>query len=47
MSPRAWKITVDGRTVTVVAGTREAAEKRAARRAKRPQLLANPHALKR
>ena len=32
MSPRAWKITIDGRTVTVVAGTREAAEKRAAHR---------------
>ena len=35
MSPRAWKVTVDGRTITVVAGTQEAAEKRAARQAKR------------
>jgi hypothetical protein len=32
MFPRAWTVTIDGHTVTVVAGTREAAEKIAARR---------------
>jgi hypothetical protein len=32
MFPRSWTVTVDGHTVTVVAGTREAAEKIAARR---------------
>jgi hypothetical protein len=32
MFPRTWIVTVDGQTVTVVAGTREAAEKIAARR---------------
>jgi hypothetical protein len=32
MFPRTWTITVGVRTVTVVAGTREAAEKIAARR---------------
>jgi hypothetical protein len=32
MSPRTWTVTVGGRTVSVVAGTREAAEKIAARR---------------
>jgi hypothetical protein len=31
MFPRYWTITIDGRTVTVVAGTREAAERIAAR----------------
>jgi hypothetical protein len=30
--PRTWTVTVSGKTVTVVAGTREAAEKIAARR---------------
>jgi hypothetical protein len=32
MFPRTWTVTVSGQTVTVVAGTREAAEKIAARR---------------
>ena len=32
MAPRTWTVTVEGRTVEVVAGTREAAEKIAARR---------------
>src|SRR5262245_61777791 len=32
MAPRYWKITIEGKTVTVVAGTREAAEKIAAKR---------------
>ena len=32
MFPREWTVTVGMRTVTVVAGTREAAEKIAARR---------------
>jgi hypothetical protein len=32
MAPRYWTVTVEGHTVTVVAGTREAAEKIAARR---------------
>jgi hypothetical protein len=32
MAPRYWTVTVDGRTVTVVAGTRAAAEKLAAQR---------------
>ena len=32
MAPRYWKVTVEGRTMAVVAGTREAAEKIAARR---------------
>jgi hypothetical protein len=32
MAPRMWTVTVGGRTVDVVAGTREAAEKVAARR---------------
>ena len=32
MFPRTWTITVGGRTLKVVAGTREAAEKIAARR---------------
>jgi hypothetical protein len=31
MFPRYWTITVEGHTVTVVAGTREAAERIAAR----------------
>jgi hypothetical protein len=33
MAPRFWTVTIDGRDYTVVAGTREAAEKKAARRA--------------
>jgi hypothetical protein len=32
MGPRTWKVTVAGRTVAVVAGTREAAERIAAQR---------------
>jgi hypothetical protein len=32
MFPRYWTVTVNGQTVTVVAGTREAAEKIAAKR---------------
>jgi hypothetical protein len=32
MAPRFWKVTIGGRTLTVAAGTREAAEKIAARR---------------
>jgi hypothetical protein len=32
MAPRYWTVTVEGQTLTVVAGTREAAEKIAARR---------------
>lgn len=32
MAPRRWTVTVAGRTVTVVAGTQEAAKKVAARR---------------
>jgi hypothetical protein len=32
MAPRTWTVTVKGRTVSVVAGTRQAAEKIAARR---------------
>lgn len=32
MAPRYWRVTVEGHTLTVVAGTREAAEKIAARR---------------
>jgi hypothetical protein len=32
MAPRFWTVTVEGHTVTVVAGTHEAAEKLAARR---------------
>ena len=32
MAPRYWKVTVEGQPMTVVAGTREAAEKIAARR---------------
>jgi hypothetical protein len=32
MAPRYWKVTVEGHPMTVVAGTREAAEKIAARR---------------
>ena len=32
MSPRFWTVTVAGQTLTVVAGTREAAEKIAAER---------------
>jgi hypothetical protein len=32
MFPRTWTVTVGDRTMTVVAGTREAAEKIAARR---------------
>jgi hypothetical protein len=32
MAPRYWTVTVEGHTLTVVAGTREAAEKIAARR---------------
>ncbi len=32
MAPRIWTVTVHGRTLDVVAGTREAAEKIAARR---------------
>jgi hypothetical protein len=32
MFPRTWTVTVGGQTVNVVAGTREAAEKIAARR---------------
>jgi hypothetical protein len=32
MAPRYWTVTVEGRTLTVVAGTRAAAEKLAARR---------------
>jgi hypothetical protein len=32
MFPRTWTVTVGDKTVTVVAGTREAAEKVAARR---------------
>jgi hypothetical protein len=32
MAPRFWTVTVEGHTVTAVAGTREAAEKIAARR---------------
>jgi hypothetical protein len=32
MAPRFWTVTIRDRTVTVVAGTREAAEKIAARR---------------
>jgi hypothetical protein len=32
MFPRTWTVTVGDKTVTVVAGTREAAEKIAARR---------------
>lgn len=35
MFPRTWTITVGTRTVTVVAGTREAAEKIAVRRVAR------------
>jgi hypothetical protein len=35
MAPRYWKVTVEGRTMTVVAGTREAAEKIAAQRVMR------------
>ena len=35
MFPRTWTVTVGGHTVTVVAGTREAAEKIAARRVAR------------
>lgn len=35
MSPRFWTVTVGGQTVTVVAGTREAAEKLAAERVAR------------
>jgi hypothetical protein len=38
MFPRAWTVTVSGQTVTVVAGTREAAEKIAARRIARGHL---------
>ena len=38
MFPRTWTITVAGKTLKVVAGTREAAEKIAARR------IANGHA---
>ena len=38
MAPRRWTVTVAGRTVTVVAGTREAAEKVAARRIARGRL---------
>jgi hypothetical protein len=32
VSPRRWIVTIAGRTVTVVAGTQEAAQKIAARR---------------
>jgi hypothetical protein len=32
MAPRNWTVTIGGRTVIVVAGTQEAAEKIAARR---------------
>jgi hypothetical protein len=32
VAPRYWTVTVSGRTVVVVAGTRQAAEKIAARR---------------
>jgi hypothetical protein len=32
MAPRYWTVTIEGRTITVVAGTREAAEKIAAQR---------------
>lgn len=35
MSPRFWTVTVGGQTVTVVAGTSEAAEKIAAERVAR------------
>lgn len=35
MSPRFWTVTVGGQTVTVVAGTREAAEKIAGERVAR------------
>jgi len=38
MAPRFWTVTVSGRTVTVAAGTREAAEKIAARRIARGRL---------
>jgi len=38
MFPRTWTVTVDGRTVSVVAGTREAAEKIAVRRIARGKL---------
>jgi hypothetical protein len=41
MAPRYWKVTVEGQPMTVVAGTREAAEKIAARRlaqSRRPRL---------
>jgi hypothetical protein len=37
MAPRYWTVTVEGRTLTVVAGTREAAEKVAKARLKRAQ----------
>ena len=33
MAPRFWTVTIDGRDFTVAAGTREAAQKIAARRA--------------
>jgi hypothetical protein len=38
MFPRIWTVTVGGRTVSVVAGTREAAEKIAAHRIARGKL---------
>ena len=41
MAPRFWTVTVEGHTVTAVAGTREAAEKIAARRLARGTLGLN------
>jgi hypothetical protein len=38
MAPRYWTVTIEGRTITVVAGTREAAEKIAAQRLKKGRL---------
>jgi hypothetical protein len=37
MAPRYWTVMIGDRSVTVVAGTREAAEKLAARRAARAE----------
>jgi hypothetical protein len=42
MFPRTWTVTVDGRTLSVVAGTREAAEKIAAHRIARDRRRPRP-----
>ena len=49
MAPRYWTVTVDGRDVSVAAGSREAAQKIAVRRAREQEKLAKrrPRGLRR